>query len=200
MSAIAHRRRLLNPLGGTASALFLPLLLSACSSISDAPRNTLHALTPYKVEVVQGNFVSREQVQALQRGMSRQQVREILGTPLITSVFHDERWEYVFTIQRQGVAAQNRKLTVYFSGERFSRVEGDEMPSEEEFVASLGRSKGKLKIPPLEATEAQLAKYANANTNTSSASSISTPSPAVSLSPNSHRSYPPLEPQKEPQN
>ncbi len=192
MPATTHSPAWARPLGAVSSALLLPLLLSACSSISDASRSTLHALTPYKVEVVQGNFVSREQVQALQRGMSRQQVREILGTPLITSVFHADRWEYVFTIKRQGVAEQNRKLTVYFSGERFSRAEGDEMPSEEEFVASLGRPKGKLKIPPLEASEAQLAKYPASDAAAKATAPAGNAQPAMPAG--QQRSYPPLEP------
>jgi outer membrane protein assembly factor BamE len=58
-------------------------------------------VTPYKVDVVQGNFISREQVEALQAGMGRQQVRDILGTPLITSLFHADRWD-MFSLQRPG--------------------------------------------------------------------------------------------------
>ena len=142
-----------------ALALALPFVLAACSSVGDATRSTLHKITPYKVEVVQGNFVSQEQVRALQRGMSRQQVREILGTPLLTSVFHADRWDYVFTIKRQGVPEQERRLTVFFDGDRFDRAQGDEMPSEAEFVAALDKFQGKIKIPPLEATPEQLAKY-----------------------------------------
>jgi len=142
------------------------------------------AITPYKMEVVQGNFVSREQVHALQPGMSPQQIREILGTPLVTSVFHADRWEYVFTIKRQGVEEQNRKLTVFFEDERFVRAEGDEMPSEAEFVATLGKPMGKLKIPELQATEAQLAKFPVKPKDT-----VAT----VTDAPQPQRSYPPLE-------
>ena len=75
-------------------------VLAGCGSFDGASRRVANAITPYKIDIVQGNFVSREQVQALQPGMSRQQVREILGTPLVTSVFHGDRWEYVFTIKR----------------------------------------------------------------------------------------------------
>ena len=171
---------------GVALTLSLASMLAACSSIGDSTRSALSAVTPYKVEVVQGNFVSREQVQALQPGMSRQQVREILGTPLVTSVFHADRWEYVFTIKRKDVAAQNRKLTVFFDGDRFSRAEGDEMPSEAEFVATLGRPAHKLKIPQLQATEAQLAKYPAPATP---AAAEPTPDAGVAA----QRSYPPLE-------
>jgi len=136
-------------------------VLGACSSIGDSTRGALYAITPYKVEVVQGNFVSKQQVDALQPGMTRQQVREILGTPLLNDVFHSNRWDYVFTIRRQGVAAQQRRLTVYFDGERMVRHEGDPMPSEEEFVATLDpRGKSEPKIPKLEASEDELKKYA----------------------------------------
>ena len=134
-------------------------LLAACGSFDSASRSVASVITPYKVDVVQGNFVSKEQVAALQPGMSRQQVREILGTPLVTSVFHADRWEYVFTLKRAKVDPQTRKLTVFFNGDQFDRAEGDEMPSEEEFVASLGKKMDKIKVPQLEATEAQLARY-----------------------------------------
>lgn len=134
-------------------------LLAACGSFNSASRSVASVITPYKVDVVQGNFVSKEQVAALQAGMSRQQVREILGTPLVTSVFHADRWEYVFTLKRAKVDPQTRKLTVFFNGDQFDRAEGDEMPSEDEFVASLGKKMNNIKVPQLEATEAQLARY-----------------------------------------
>ena len=174
-----------------ALALVLPLALAACSSVSDASRSAMHKLTPYKVEVVQGNVVTKEQVQALQPGMSRQQIREILGSPLMTSVFHSDRWEYVFTMKRKGVAEQTRKLTVFFQGDSFVRAQGDEMPSEEEFIASLSKPKGKLKIPPLQATPEQLAKYPGPAAQPDASAANSAPNSATSSAP--QRSYPPLE-------
>lgn len=159
--------------------------MSACGSVDLSGRAMVETLKPYRATVVQGNFVSREQVQALQPGMSRQQVREILGTPLVTSVFHADRWDYVFTIQRQGVEAQNRKLNVFFEGERFVRAEGDEMPSESEFVATLGKPTGKLKVPNLQASEEQLAKFPAAKPKAADAVARDTAQP--------QRSYPPLE-------
>jgi outer membrane protein assembly factor BamE len=133
--------------------------LAGCSSFDGASNRIANLVTPYKVDVVQGNFVSREQVEALQPGMSRQQVREILGTPLVTSLFHADRWEYVFTLKRPGENLQTRKLTVYFTGDVLQRSEGDEMPTETEFVATLGSRGSKGKVPVLEATPEQLAKY-----------------------------------------
>jgi outer membrane protein assembly factor BamE len=135
-----------------AAALAASLGLGACGS-------AVSTWTPYKVEVVQGNFVSKEQVQALKPGMTRQQVREILGTSLLSDVFHADRWDYAFTIRRQGIEPQQRRFTVYFKGDLLDRAEGDPMPSEEEFVAQLDRRRSSGKVPVLEATQEQLDKY-----------------------------------------
>ena len=62
------------------------VLATGCGSLDGAGRRLANAVTPYKVEVVQGNFISKEQVEALQKGMSREQVRQVLGTPLVTSL------------------------------------------------------------------------------------------------------------------
>lgn len=159
--------------------------LSACGSFNSATERVAGIVTPYKIDVVQGNFVSREQVEALQPGMGRQQVREILGTPLVASVFHTDRWEYVFTLKRPGQEVQSRKLTVFFNGDRLERHEGDEMPSESEFVASLEARKGQRKAPVLEASEEQLAKFPAAQ-ESAKPQEPAAPAPAA-------RSYPPLE-------
>lgn len=173
-----------------AFALCTGAVLAGCGMFSGTGTSIANMVTPYRIEIVQGNFVSREQVDALRPGMGRQQVREILGTPLITSLFHDERWDYVFTLKRPGVEPQTRRLTVFFQGDALERHEGDEMPTEVEFVASLEGRKGKGKVPALEATEAQLARYP-ARTE-SVADKAADVSPAASAE--AARSYPPLEP------
>ena len=160
--------------------------LAGCGSFNGASTRIAGIVKPYKVDVVQGNFVSREQVQALQPGMGRQQVREILGTPLVTSLFHADRWEYVFTLQRPGEDVQTRKLTVFFKGDALERSEGDEMPTETEFVATLGaRGARDGKVPPLQATPERLARYP-------AAQRPATQPTAAPLEPASI-SYPPLE-------
>jgi len=177
--------RVLLAVGGAA---LLAATLSACSSFNKATQGMADALTLYKPEVVQGNFVSKEQVAALQPGMTRLQVRDILGTPLLTSVFHGNRWDYVFTMRRQGVEPQNFRLTIFFDGDIMTRFEGDEMPSETEFVDRLSPKKD-FKVPPLEATEEQLARFpAPASSPASAAESNEVPTGAA---PAGH--YPPLE-------
>ena len=167
--------------------LLLGASLAACGSFDGASARIASVVTPYKVDVVQGNFISREQVEALQAGMGRQQVRDILGTPLLTSLFHGDRWDYVFTMQRQGVEPQHYRLTLYFKGDTLERFEGDEMPSENDFVERIGK-KTKPKVPVLEATEEQLAKFP--------ASTASEPEAAAPEQPEPARpgAYPPLEP------
>ena len=116
--------------------------------------------------------------------MSRQQVREVLGTPLLTSVFHADRWDYVFTLKRQGVEPQARRLTVFFKGSELDRFEGDTMPSEAEFVATLDKTVRKGKVPVLEASEASLSRFQSAPSATAAVPPADLPPPA---------SYPPLE-------
>ncbi len=159
-------------------------LLSACGSFNGSSLMT--AITPYKAEVVQGNFVSKEQVDALRPGMSRTQVREILGSPLLTSVFHADRWDYVFTIRRQGVDAQARKLAVFFKGDDLEKFDGDTMPTEAEFIATIDTQRKFGKVPELEASEEQLAK-------TQSRSPAQPSAQPATVAPATPVAYPPLE-------
>lgn len=160
------------------------VVLTACGSLKRV--DTL--VSPYRYDVIQGNFVSREQAQALQPGMSRLQVRDILGTPLLVSVFHGDRWDYVFTIRRGGLEPQQFRMTVYFKGEVLDRFEGDTLPSESEFVSHLNPSPRTDKVPVLEATQEQLAKYPAAKAS-DPRSAASGPSNAPAMA-----NYPPLEP------
>ena len=143
--------------------LSIGVALAGCSSLDGAAHRVANVVTPYKVEVVQGNFVSREQVEALQPGMSRQQVRDILGTPLIADAFHQQRWDYVFTIRRQGVPPQEHRLAVFFKGDELDRWEGDQMPTEADFVATLDNKRKGAAVPELEANEEKLRRFAEEN-------------------------------------
>ena len=175
------------PLRASRLALALAACAAAagCGTFDNATQRIAGVVTPYKVEVVQGNFVSKEQVEAIKPGMSRQQVRDILGTPLVTSVFHADRWDYVFTLKRQGVQAQERKLAVFFKGDVMERVVGDEMPSEADFVATLDNKRKNAKVPTLEASEEALKRFTVERPAQPAAAPVPTP-PATS--------YPPLEP------
>ncbi len=158
-------------------------LLIASSLSLLACQSWTSAVTPYKMDIVQGNFVSKEQAAALVVGMNRLQVRSILGTPLLASVFHGDRWDYVFTIRRQGMAPQERRVTVVFKGDVLERVVADELPSEVEFVASLDSGRKLGKVPQLQATEESLKNFPPPFAK--AAPTAAAPAPT---------SYPPLEP------
>ena len=72
-----------------ALAAIAALFLVSCGSA----RLPMPDITPYRIEIQQGNFVSQEMVSQLKPGMSKDQVRFVLGTPLITDSFHADRWD-----------------------------------------------------------------------------------------------------------
>lgn len=81
---------------------------------------------PYKIEIQQGNLVTQEMIDKLKPGMTKSQVRFVLGTPLVTDPFHSERWDYVYVYKKSAEApAQTRRLTVIFDGDSMKRLEGD---------------------------------------------------------------------------
>lgn len=163
--------------------LLASVSLAACGNLNRASNSVAGLVTPYKIDIVQGNFVSKEQANALQTGMSRAQVRDILGTPLLTSLFHADRWDYIFTFKRQGVDPQARKVTVFFKGDLLERVEADPLPTENEFVASLDSGKKTGPIPLLEMSAESLK-----NLPPPAKTAPAKPQPPLPSS------YPPLEP------
>ena len=82
----------------------------------------------YKLDINQGNYLSQDMVNKLKEGQTKAQVRATLGTPLITSAFRDNRWDYVYEFQRGGRVREHRQFTVYFTDDLLARWEGDEMP------------------------------------------------------------------------
>jgi outer membrane protein assembly factor BamE len=180
---------LLRPRAWHAAGLMLAgAVLAGCSSMPSTDR-LLGVVTPYKVEVVQGNVVTKEQLAAIRAGMSRAQVRDILGSPLLMDVFHADRWDYVFTIRRQGAAPQQRQIIVRFDGDVLKSVDAPELPAERDFVASIDTFKTSRNAPPLALTEAQikalpLPKAQPAPATAAAAGSTPAAPP---------RSYPPLE-------
>ena len=138
--------------------LGLAVLVSGCGIRQIASDGSLLGLvTPYRIDIVQGNAVTREQIALIKAGMSRAQVRDILGTPLLTDPFHAERWDYLFTIRRQGAEPQRRSIVAFFDGDVLRKIDLPQgpLPTEEEFVASIDPVKRKFEPRVLELTEAQ---------------------------------------------
>ena len=140
----------------------LVVALAGCTSFDSMSNSVAGVVKPYKMDIVQGNVVTKEQVDFLKPGMTRVEVREVMGSALLTSMFHADRWDYVFTFKRQTLPPQARRVTVFFKNDVMERVEADPLPTEMEFVATL--DSGRLRVNknanrPMEATEEQLQKF-----------------------------------------
>jgi outer membrane protein assembly factor BamE len=83
------------------------------------------SLTPYRIEIQQGNYVTQEMVEQLKPGLTPDQVRFIVGTPLVNDIFHKDRWDYVFMRQpANGGEVEVRRTAVFFEDGKLTRVEG----------------------------------------------------------------------------
>lgn len=126
-------------LGRITLGLCLPLSLVACSSVVDPVKAKLPLVfKPYRPDMVQGNFISKEQAARIQAGMDRDEVRVLLGTPLLTSAMHSNRWDYVFAFKRGATQAiEQRQVTIYFENDKVTKIQADNLPSEYELIAEI---------------------------------------------------------------
>ena len=165
-----------------ATLVVLLPLLGACASRDQSTDDFLGVITPYRIDIVQGNVVTKEQIALLKPGLSRPEVRDILGSPLLTDPFHADRWDYIFTIRRPGTPLQRRSVVVHFSGERMTSVDAPDLPTERDFVAEISPPVTS-KVPVLALTPEQIKAL---------------PQPPKSETPTAEaqgpvRNYPPLE-------
>ncbi|MFN3860883.1 MAG: outer membrane protein assembly factor BamE [Roseateles sp.] len=176
---------LLALLGGCS---YLPTWDSLPSLPSVTGEKVLGVLTPYRVEVVQGNVLTKEMVARVKPGMPKAQVRDLLGSPLLTDIFHESRWDYPFTIRRQGAPEQHRLVVAEFDGDRLKTLTvPDDLPTENEFVASINTFKPNRKQPKLELSEAERSALPPPKR------SAEVPPTAAAEGPAPGRIYPPLE-------
>ena len=101
----------------------LPLLLTGCF------------LVPHKIAVNQGNLVDQAMIDKLKPGMTRSQVRFVLGTPLVQDALHPDRWDYIYLVGRGGEVRPQRRVTVLFERDKLVQVETEEFP-----LTATGRS------------------------------------------------------------
>jgi outer membrane protein assembly factor BamE len=118
--------------------------------------------------------------------MIKAQVRDVLGSPLLTDPFHVDRWDYVFTIRRAGTPPQDRRIVVLFDGEKLKSIDAPDLPSEREFVDSIDIHRPTGRIPTLALTEEEIKRLPAPKAVAEAASAPEGPV----------RTYPPLEPVK----
>jgi outer membrane protein assembly factor BamE len=158
--------------------------LAGCQSLQSSD-NLLGIITPYRLEVVQGNVVTKEQAALIKPGMTRNQVRDILGSPMLTDIFHSDRWDYPFTIRRQGTEPQKRLVVLTFEGDALKTIDAPDLPTEREFVTSIDSKKALGKVPVLALTDEQIKALPAPKTVNAATTEVAVNPPA--------RDYPPLE-------
>ncbi|WP_019936482.1 outer membrane protein assembly factor BamE [Bordetella sp. FB-8] len=133
-------------------ALSLALALAGCSSDKWG--------FPYRHSVQQGNWVTQEQVAQLKPGMTRNQVRFVLGSPTLTDVLHADRWDYIYYYRTGSGVSQERKFTVWFKNDVLDHWEGDPQPDKQPFQLNkqqaedaIRRAKDYAEEPPLPAAQ-----------------------------------------------
>lgn len=122
----------------------------------------------YKIDIQQGNVVTQDMIDQLRPGMTRRQVRFIMGNPLITDTFHANRWDYLYSLQPGGGARQQERISLVFDGnDQLVGLSGDFIPGQSRDEAILGSS-----------SDTQV-EAAPASGEAAPAQSTSTPAPAA---------------------
>lgn len=159
--------------------------LAGCTSMQSTTDKWMGLITPYRIDIMQGNVVTKELAALIKPGMSREQVRDLLGSPLLTSAFHADRWDYVFTLRRQGVEPQRRSVVAHFKDNKLARLEAPDLPSETEFVGSVRPKRSGGAEPTLALSDEQKRTLPPP---------VKTETPATAAPQGAIRPYPPLEP------
>jgi outer membrane protein assembly factor BamE len=116
-------------------ALTLVAVLALAGCTSNSKLNPLTWIPPYQMDIQQGNQLTADVVAKLKPGMTRSQVRFVLGTPLLTDVFHADRWDYKYRLVQNGKEVHDKLFTVYFKGDLLDHYEGDVLPAERPILA-----------------------------------------------------------------
>jgi outer membrane protein assembly factor BamE len=119
-------------------------------------------ISPYRPDIQQGNFVSEEMLKQLKVGQTRDQVKFILGTPLLTDAFHANRWDYPFYLARGNGELTTSRVSLYFKDDKIDRIDGGNLPTEREYITRLlGISKYETKAAEEDIAEMKRNKEKN---------------------------------------
>lgn len=101
------------------------LFLAAAFALPGCSSKIVPALTPYKMDIQQGNYVQPEALAKIKPGMTKSQVRFALGTPLVIDPFHANRWDYIYRLQQRGKLVEEHKVALFFEGDILQKIDTD---------------------------------------------------------------------------
>jgi outer membrane protein assembly factor BamE len=121
---LSAQRHPVTPLSFKQKLIPLVALLAGCQYVPMLP-----GISPYQIDIQQGNYVTQDMLDKVKPGMSKAQVRFALGTPLVVDPFHNDRWDYVYELKKRGRRIEYRRMVVHFADDKLLRVEGDVAPA-----------------------------------------------------------------------
>lgn len=123
------------------------LVLQGCSSTRYPSKDNLPLV--HKIDIQQGNVITQEMLAQLELGMEKKKVLYIMGSPIITDTFHNDRWDYVYSYKKGRKAAEQRRVTLFFKDDLLKRVEGDVKPARGKIHVE-SRKMENVEVPPYE--------------------------------------------------
>ncbi|MGJ9420109.1 outer membrane protein assembly factor BamE [Massilia sp. CMS3.1] len=135
----------------------------------------LWIFSPYRPDIQQGNFVSQEMLTQLKVGQTREQVRFLLGTPLLTDMFHADRWDFPFYLARGNGELTTSRVTIFFKDDVVERFEGGNLPTEREYIARIAGPAKNVVKEAKKAEAATAARPVDPSTAATPATSSNTP-------------------------
>jgi len=124
------------------SLLLLALFCAACSNYSA----NLPSIKPYRMDIQQGNVVTPKMMMQLRPGMSKAQVKFIMGTPLVTDPFHSNRWDYFYQMRKDGKIIEQRRVIMEFENDKLARIRGDVIPAGSDAQQTAGQPANKAPV------------------------------------------------------
>jgi len=101
----------------------------------------------YRIDIPQGNIVNQEMVDQLQPGMSKRQVRFVMGTSLVIDTLEPDRWDYIQSIEKRGQRRQQERISLYFENDVLVRISGDFAPSSTPVDSAAGNDEATEETP-----------------------------------------------------
>lgn len=118
----------------------LCLTLTACSSIIENLPGV------YSLDIQQGNIINQKMIDQLKPKMTKRQVLYVMGSSMLVDVFHQKRWDYLYSEQLDGEPRKQKRLSLFFEDDILSSMQGDFRPNKNKITSKTDETT--IDIPP----------------------------------------------------